>query len=161
MKKFLSAIPAVALLLLLNAAPSFAASSSHGTLPTSSQPKVYLVQAVKVGSSATPSVRVFNTRAEAIAAIPQNNIILGTLWDDSPPGGQNLVIYGPSCDRYGLGDLGAMDNKTSSLDNSCTSVTLYSQQNYQGVGGTYPNGRTNYVGSVMNDQAESVEFFTI
>ena len=160
-RKLSSAIPAVALLLLLNTTPSFAASSLHGTQAVNSRGMVYLVQAVKIGSLAKPAIRVFNTRAAAIAAIPQNNIILGTLWDNSPPGGDSLVIYGPNCDQYGVSDLQSWDDRTSSLDNSCTSVTLYSLPNYDGVGGTYGNGRTNYVGDIMNNQAESVKFFTI
>jgi len=141
-------------------APSFAATPPGKAPASSSQGKVYLAQAVTIGSSAKPAIRVFNTRADALAAILQNNIILGTLYDNSPPGGDSLVVYGPSCNQVGVGDHGSMDNRTSSVDNSCTSVTLYSLQNYDGAGVTLPNGRTNYVGDPMNDRANSVKFFT-
>jgi hypothetical protein len=158
MRRFASALLAAAMLLLLNAAPSFAASSSHTTPAASSPPKVYLVQAVQAGSSATPQVRVFGTRAEAVAAVPQYSSILATLYDNSPPGGDSIVIYGTTCDNSFTSDLGSMDNRTSSLDDGCAGITLYSMQNEDGLGITYPNGRCNYVGDEMNNQAESVRF---
>lgn len=148
--------------------PTQIASAQRNTVYKLEQPtpptagKAYLIKATKLGSTEkfTPVVQVFDTPEQARAAVPTSSIILGTLWDNAPPSGRSLTIYGPDCDYWGVTDLGAanFNDITSSLDNSCTGVTLYFDVNWAGPQQSYPNGRTNYVGDGMNDKASSVLF---
>lgn len=123
---------------------------------------VILVQAVPSSElhSAHSLIRVFATMQQARASIPANTIILGTLWSDANLQGRDLVVYGPSCSNYGLSNLVNynFNDITSSLLDGCHSVTLYFNTGYSGPQQTYGNGRINYVGNAMNDQASSVLF---
>ncbi len=102
----------------------------------------------------------FDGLEQAKAAVPAGAAILGILYEHAPPGGRSLVIYGTNCNYQGVPDLRVykFNDITSSLDNSCPTVTLYFDVNYGGPQQSYPNGRTNYVGNGMNDQASSVVF---
>ncbi|MDQ2807278.1 MAG: hypothetical protein M3Z04_10275 [Chloroflexota bacterium] len=116
-----------------------------------------------LNGAAAATIRWFDTQDQALAAIHSsapNSIILGTLWENAPPSGRSLTIYGADCNNLGVPNLGssAFDNITSALDNSCGSATLYFNTNYGGPQQTYGNGRTSNVGSGMNDQASSVFF---
>ncbi len=112
---------------------------------------------------AAAAIRWFDTQEQALAAIHSsapNSIIEATLWENAPPSGGSLTLYGADCNNNGVLNLGSysFDNITSALDNSCGSATLYFNTNYGGPQQTYGNGRTSNVGSGMNDQASSVFF---
>lgn len=102
----------------------------------------------------------FQSLEQAKAAVPADLTILGILYEHAPPSGRSLVIYGANCNNQGVPDLRDynFNDITSSLDNSCPTVTLYFDINYGGPQQPYPSGRTNYVGDGMNDQASSVIF---
>lgn len=108
----------------------------------------------------SPPLTCFESLEQAKAAVPADRAILGILYEHAPPGGRSLVIYGANCNNQGVPDLRDynFNDITSSLDNSCPTVTLYFDINYGGPQQSYPNGRTSYVGDGMNDQASSVIF---
>ena len=108
----------------------------------------------------SPPLTCFESLEQAKAAVPADRTILGILYQHAPPGGRSLVIYGANCNNQGVPDLRDynFNDITSSLDNSCPTVTLYFDINYGGPQQSYPNGRTDYVGDGMNDQASSVKF---
>lgn len=126
-----------------------------------------LVKSVPMNELSTapaPTILWFDTQEEALATlkyIAPDSIIEGVLWEHAPPSGRSLTIYGADCNNNGVPNLGGslnFDNITSSLDNSCGNITLYFNTNYGGPQQSYPNGRTNNVGTGMNDQASSVFF---
>ncbi len=121
------------------------------------------VSSLETGAAPAPAARWFDTQEQALAALKTlapNSIVLGVLYENAPPGGRALTIYGPDCNNQGVSNLGGynFDNITSSLDNSCGTATLYSDPNYGEAQQSYPNGRTANVGTAMNDQASSVNF---
>ncbi len=109
----------------------------------------------------SPPLTCFESLEQAKAAVPADlTIILGILYQHSHGGGNSLVIYGANCNNQGVPDLRDynFNDITSSLDNSCPTVTLYFDINYGAPEQSYSNGRTDYVGDGMNDQASSVKF---
>jgi len=123
--------------------------------------QVRLIKALnkaQISAKATPEVKVFDSVAQAKAAIPQSNIVIFILYVNQNGTGNTDVAYAPDCNGWGAPNLstyGNFDNQTSSLDNSCNNVTLYFDNNYSGPQQSYGNGRTNYVGDSMNDQTSS------
>lgn len=125
-----------------------------------------LVKSVPLNELSTapaPAVLWYDTQEEVLAALKRmapDSIIEGVLWEHAPPSGRSLTIYGTDCNNNGVANLGtySFDNITSSLDNSCGTITLYFNTNYGGPQQSFGNGRTSNVGSGMNDQASSVFF---
>jgi len=108
----------------------------------------------------SPPLTCFESLEQAKAAVPADRTILGILYQHAYAGGRSLVIYGANCNNQGVPDLRDynFNDITSSLDNSCPTVTLYFDIDYGEPQQSYLNGRTDYVGDGMNDQASSVMF---
>lgn len=118
----------------------------------------------ELSTAPAPTVLWYDTQEDALAAlkaIAPDSIIEGVLWEHAPPSGWSLTLYGADCNNNGAPNLGGslnFDNITSSLDNSCGSITLHADPNYLGAQQSYPSGRTSNVGPIINDQASSVFF---
>jgi hypothetical protein len=154
--------------LALLAAVLFGASQVSSTyarqsVSSDSSKKAHCVtQAMPLDTPKTeqPSIQCFDNAESVPAVIPQSSFIAAILWEHSPPGGRSLTIYSDSCYARGVSNLAnyGFNDITSSLDNSCPSIVLYFDANYNGPQQSYGNGRTSSVGSGMNDNASSVLF---
>lgn len=165
-KHLIIASALVGTLILCSAFTTPQAGSQSAMAKQSASGGVIVIQAVPLNElhSVHPMMQVFATMQQARAALPANTIILGTLFADANLGGRSLIIRGSSCNNIGVSNLNLatinFNDITSSLVNSCTSVDLFFNAGFKGTSRCYGNGVTNFVGSVMNDQASSVAFET-
>lgn len=110
----------------------------------------------------------FNARVDALAAAPAAQIVVVILYDDQDQSGDSFAIWkATGCD----GDTTTKDHDVASLtpygwDDSVESLHSYSQchtvlyanDNWTGAR-TGKIGTSNYVGDIMSDEANSLEFY--
>ncbi len=120
----------------------------HGTPGPSTAGPVTLVNAVRSSAAAAPQIRTFPSMAAARAAIPAGSILLGVLYERTPPGGRALAIYGPDCNEAGIPDLSVahFDKTPAAIDTICPGAMLYEAKDWQDIGPNAsfleaPNGR--------------------
>ncbi|MGH2510180.1 MAG: hypothetical protein ACRDHZ_22610 [Ktedonobacteraceae bacterium] len=163
-KRLIIASALIGTLILCCAFTTVQAGSQSAMAKQSGSGGVIVIQAVPLNElhSVHPMMQVFATMQQARAALPANTIVLGTLFADAGFKGRDLVMTGSSCNNEGVSNLNLstinFNDITSSLINSCTSVTLFFDAGFKGAQQTYGNGKTSFVGSSMNDQASSVLF---
>lgn len=120
-----------------------------------------IVEAVPADTERKPApMRCYASQTAAEGSVPATSVTLGKLYDYTNGGGTSITITGSSCNNYGVSDLRAygFNDLTTSLDNYCGHISLYTALNYTGSSQTYGNGRTNYVGDAMNNQTTSLVF---